>query len=155
MLILCLGVTRANTATLATLSSNCLALIWSICLPVRQPVDPPLILSPKSRAMESAVCSASPVIMTTWMPAIWSDSIASATPRRGGSSIPWKPAKTRSPEGVDEREEVVEEGASDSADPKPYAMATTLSPLLATVEALERMAERTVESRVGVDESER
>ena len=96
MTILCLGVTLANTATDPTRSCSCLSLSWSICLPVRQLDSPLFIFSPRSLAMLRAVCSASPVIITTWMPAPWRAAIASPTPRRGGSSMAWKPAKTSS-----------------------------------------------------------
>lgn len=95
MAILCFGVVRANTLTPPTISRSCCLLIRSIARPVKHPLFPVPTRSPSARAIDSAVSSASPVIITTCTPPVCRRLIASATPLRGGSSIAWNPTNTR------------------------------------------------------------
>jgi hypothetical protein len=92
------GLVRAKMETRFMHSASSASLMWSSWSPLRtgEPsAEFMLIGMPSLFAMATAVTSASPVIMMTLTPPAIKRRMLRATPGRGGSDIPTRPAKVR------------------------------------------------------------
>ncbi|MCY1525710.1 hypothetical protein D9M68_606990 [compost metagenome] len=86
-----LGLVRANTLVSFSRASSSASLSSSRSAPVSG--LPPG--RPRRSAMAAAVAAWSPVIIFTWMPALWHSSMARMASSRGGSSMPTRPRRTK------------------------------------------------------------
>ena len=95
--ILSSGATRATTPISGSSFISSSSLMAANCAPVSA-----LPSMPSSWPMAAAVTAWSPVIMRTWMPALWHLAMASLASARGGSTMPTMARSVRSVHQVDQ-----------------------------------------------------